>query len=296
MWRWAVALAALAVALAGASTALAQLPSPPQTIAGSVNEESGRVAEHVPVEAYIGDKRCDDKHGDTAFTGDGKAQVTYFYVTVLSDEQTPGCGKQGSTVRIKIDGRFVNETAKWDAGLTLLNVTFGDAKPLALPTATPTVKRSATVAKNAAGTPIVATNAAGTPIVATNAAGTPIAAANETAQVSQTVATIPPGSPGAGSPIPTLAGGITNTTAGGTGGGSNSGGGGGFPLWGIVLLVLGGIALVGGGVGYAMSRSNNEEDLDQPHVPGAADADPEYAFASEDEAAPADDFGPPPAE
>ncbi|MEO9255759.1 MAG: hypothetical protein ABI305_09475 [Tepidiformaceae bacterium] len=284
LWRWAVAFTALVVGVAGASTALAQLPSPPQTIAGSVNDDAGRIAEHVAVEAYVGDKRCDDKHGDTAFTGEGSAQVTYFYVTVLSDEQTPGCGKQGSTVRIKIGDRFVNETTKWEAGLTLLNVTFGKAKPLTLPTATPTVKRAATVAKNAEGTPIVATNAA----------GTPIAAANETPLGTQTVATIPAGSPGAGSPIPTIAGGITNATSSGSGGSSS--GGGGFPLWGVAILVLGGIAVVGGGVGYAMSRSNNDDEVDAPFAPLATDSEPEYAFAPEDEVAPADDFGPPPAE
>jgi hypothetical protein len=275
MWRWAVALTALVVALAGASTALAQLPSPPQTIAGSVNDDAGRIPEHVAVEAYIGDKRCDDKHGETDYTGDGSAQVTYYFVNVLSDEQTPGCGKQGSTVRIKIGDRFVNETTKWEAGLLLLNVTFGNAKPVALPTATPTVKKPATVA--------------------TNAEGTPIAAANQTPQGSQTVATIPAGSPGAGSPIPTLAGGITNAAAGASGGTGGSGGGGGFPLWGIAILVLGGIAVVGGGVGYAMSRSNNDE-LDRPLARREPEPEPEYAFAGDEEPEPTNEVDPPPAE
>jgi hypothetical protein len=274
MWRWAVALAALVVALAGASAALAQIPSPPSTVAGSVNDDAGAIAEHLPVQAYVGDQRCDDNHGETGYTGDGSARVTYYYVTVLSNEQTPGCGKQGSAVRIKIGDRFVNETAKWEAGLVLLNATFGNAKPVALPTATPTPKP------------------------ATNASGTPIAA-NQTAQATAGVATIPAGSPGAGSPIPTLAGGITNSPAGsGTAGGSSSDGG--FPLWGVAILVLGGIAVVGGGVGYAMSRSNNDDIVDQHYtVPGPGQdyplgpqGDPE----APDDGAPADDYQRPPLE
>jgi hypothetical protein len=131
--------------------------------------------------------------------------------------------------------------------------------------------------------------------VATNADGTPIAAANQTPQGSQTVATIPAGSPGAGSPIPTLAGGITNAAAGGSGGTGGSGGGGGFPLWGIAILVLGGIAVVGGGVGYAMSRSNNDE-LDRPLARREPEPEPEYAFAGDEEPDPTNEVDPPPAE
>ncbi|MCZ7578955.1 MAG: hypothetical protein M5U18_18670 [Dehalococcoidia bacterium] len=61
-------------------------------------------------------------------------------------------------------------------------------------------------------------------------------------------------------------GGITSATPGAQS--ASSGGGGGFPIWGVVVLILGGIAAVGGGVGYAMSRGSragaDDDDLDPP--------------------------------
>ena len=41
---------------------------------------------------------------------------------------------------------------------------------------------------------------------------------------------------------------------------------GGFPVWGIVVLVLGGIAAVGGGVGLMMARNRNEDELAEVDV------------------------------
>lgn len=236
MWRWVVATAALGAAIGG-SAAVAQIPSPPSTIFGSISDSAGPVAEGLPIQAYVGDKLCNDNTpSETKFTGEGSARVTVYVVNVLSAEQTPGCGKENGDVRIKVGDRFASTPAKWKAGAVRLDVTFGNATPAPIPTFTPVP------------TPTKDPNA-----VATNAQGTPIPQG--------AVGTIPAGSPGAGSPIPTLKGGVTNSTPG-VNQASAGDGGGGFPLWGVAVLVLGGIALVGGGVGYAMSRNRDDDDDD----------------------------------
>ena len=236
--RWAALAAAFLVALGGAG-ALAQIPAPPSTIFGSVSDEAGPVAEHLPVQGYIGDKLCGTR-GETQFTGDGAAKVTVYYIDVLSAEQTPGCGQANAAVRIKIGDRFAPQTAKWQAGPVHVDVTFGNVSPAAIPTFTPAPRPTADPNQPAAN-------------------GTPLPQGNATIQP---VGTIPPGTPGAGSPYPTRPGGVTSSSLGG----SSSDGGGGFPLWGVAILVLGGIAAVGGGVGFAMSRSSDEDDdFDDTH-------------------------------
>lgn len=242
-WRWTVAFAALCVAIAGGTTALAQMPSsPPSTVFGSVTDAAGVVPEGLPVEGYIGDKLCGND-GKTQFTGEGDARVTVYWVNIVADEQTSGCGKTGKDMRIKIGDRFAEQTGKWNVGAVRVDVTFGDVTPAPIPTRTPAPRN---------------TTAGGSSTVETNAEGTPIAQASGSVVA---LGTIPAGSPGAGSPYPTRAGGLT-TANGAAGGGT--GGGGGFPLWGVAILVLGGIAAVGGGVGYAMSRSNHDDDLELP--------------------------------
>jgi hypothetical protein len=236
-WRWVAATAAL-VAAFGGSAAIAQIPQPPSTIFGSISDSAGPVPEGLPVQAYVGDKLCtDNTPSETKVTGDGDARVTVDVVNVLSGEQTAGCGKANGDVRIKVGDRFATTTAKWQAGAVRLDITFGNATPAPIPTFTPVP------------TPTKNPNA-----VATNAQGTPIASASP-------VGTIPAGSPGAGSPIPTLKGGVTNSTPG-TSAPTGGDDGGGFPLWGVAVLVLGGIALVGGGVGFAMSRNRDDDDDD----------------------------------
>lgn len=223
-------LAALALAL-GISSAAAQFP--PSTVYGSVTDSAGPVEAGLAVEAYIGDKLCGK--GFTEFTGDGDAKVTVYSADVVTREQTAGCGFDGAEVRIKIGDRFAAQTASWRPGPVQLNLTFGNATPAAIPTFTPTPARTAT--------PVPGSETA-TPGTATQSP----------------VGTIPAGSPGAGSPVATLAGGLTSSTPGP--GRSADEASGGFPVWAIVVLGLGGIAVVGGGIGYAMSRSNRPDEAD----------------------------------
>ena len=241
--RWGAVTVAFLLAL-GAAAALAQIPSPPSTVFGSISDEAGPVPEHLPVQGYIGDKLCSaltGTRGETQFTGDGAARVTVYVIDVLSAEQTPGCGTQGAVVRVKIGDRFATQTGKWQAGLVRVDVTFGNVSPAAIPTFTPAPK------------PTPGPNQ-------TAGSGTPLPQGNATIQP---VGTIPPGTPGAGSPYPTREGGVTSSAPAGS---SSDGGGGGFPLWGVAILVLGGIAAIGGGVGFAMSRSN-DDDLDDSEPP-----------------------------
>jgi hypothetical protein len=232
-WRLAALIAAGLSAVTLWASAAAQL-APPSTVFGSVTDSAGPVADGLTVEAYIGDKLCGTK-GKTEFTGDGAARVTVYVVDVVAEEQTAGCGARDKQVRIKIGDRFATQTAKWNAGPVQLDITFGNATPAPIPTFTPAPTRT----PDPRGTAAPLTQQ--TPI---NANG----------------GTIPAGSPGAGSPVPTLKGGVTSATPAAPGTGANSGGG--FPIWGVAILVLGGIAAIGGGVGYAMSRNRRVEDHD----------------------------------
>ncbi len=234
--RLAAVTGAAALALILLMQAHAQF-NPPSTVFGSISDSAGPVQAGVSVEAYIDDKLCGTK-GRTEFTGEGAARVTVYVVDVVSESQTPGCGKDGKLIKIKVGDRTAEQSAKWAPGPVQLDLTFGDATPVAIPTFTPAPTR--------------------TP----DPLGTPFPGQTVVPGQGQ-VATIPPGSPGAGSPVPTTPkGGITSATPGQAPatGGDDSGGG--VPVWAIALLVLGGIGAVGGGVGYYMARGNKDNSSD----------------------------------
>lgn len=228
------ALSAGALALAATTTALAQF-DPPSTIFGSITDSEGPVPAGLPVEAYIGETRC-GTGGKTEYTGEGATRVTVYAVDVVANSQINGCGRPGAEVRIKVGDRFAPQVARWQPGPVQLDITFGSATPAAIPTFTPTPTR--TPAPAATQTPLPRSTA-------TN--GSP-------------VATIPAGSPGAGSPI--IGGGVTSATPGRQTTTSNDDGG--FPIWGIILLVLGAIAAVGGGAGYVLARNRQSDTGDFP--------------------------------
>ena len=234
-----VVVAALTIPAAVTTLVSAQF-APPSLVFGSVTDSAGPVAEGLPVEAYIGATLCSSK-GKTEFVGQGEGRVTAYVVTVLSEPDRAGCGKDGIEVRIKIGDRFAQQTAKWTSiGYVQLDVTFGNATPAAIPTFTPSPATPTTAARNSP--------AAGGPTQGTGAA---------------VGGTIPAGSPGAGSPVPTLKGGVTSSTPAAQRS-DTAGEGGGFPIWGVVLLVFLGVGAIGGGVGYAMSRSRAAADDQEP--------------------------------
>ena len=242
------AFVAAAAAVAGAVALLAAAPAsaqfdPPSTVFGSVADSAGPVPEGLPVEAYIGDTLC-GKDGKTEYTGEGSARVTVYAIDVVADSQIKGCGRSGAEVRIKIGDRFAPQTARWQPGPVQLDVTFGSATPAPIPTVTPTPTR--TPAPGATGTPA--------PGQATPGSG----------GQGGSVATIPAGSPGAGSPV--TGGGVTSATPGQQNAAGDDGGG--FPVWGVIVLVLGAIAAVGGGAGWVLARNrqsaSDSDDLDPP--------------------------------
>lgn len=241
------AFVAAAAAVAGAVALLAAAPAsaqfdPPSTVFGSVADSAGPVPEGLPVEAYIGDTLC-GKDGKTEYTGEGSARVTVYAIDVVADSQIKGCGRSGAEVRIKIGDRFAPQTARWQPGPVQLDVTFGSATPAPIPTFTPTPTR--TPAPGATGTP-----APGQSTPGSGQGGS--------------VETIPPGSPGAGSPV--TGGGVTSATPGQQNAAGDDGGG--FPVWGVIVLVLGAIAAVGGGAGWVLARNrqsaSDSDDLDPP--------------------------------
>ncbi len=233
------------LAAVSARPAAAQF-DPPSTIFGSVTDSAGPVPEGLPVEAYIGDTLC-GKDGKTEYTGDGPARVTVYVVDVVADSQIRGCGRAGVEVRIKIGDRFAPQVARWQAGPVQLDVTFGNATPAPIPTFTPTPTR--TPEPNA-----------------TPAPGQPTPRPGGTPGQGGSVATIPAGSPGAGSPV--IGGGVTSATPGQQNAGGSADGG--FPVWGVIILVLGAIAAIGGGAGYVLARNrqSDTDDLPPPGSPG----------------------------
>lgn len=241
----AVLLAPSLLLVAAIAPAAAQgIPyGPPATVLGSVADSSGAVPADVKVTAFIGDVQCGE--GATYLYGKVGEEVTLYVVDVVVEGQTAGCGRDGAQIRIRVGERDAEQTATWRAGAVRLDLTFGDATPAPIPSPSPTATR-----------PAQAT--ASNEQQQTNDQGTPVPAAEATVDPS---ATIPAGSPGAGSPVPTKAGGVLSSQVNAGGGGGDSGG---FPIWGIVMLVLGGIAAVGGGVGYAISRNRTEEDVLAP--------------------------------
>lgn len=238
--RYAALSGAAVLALMLLMQAHAQF-NPPSTVFGSISDSAGPVDAGVTVEAYIDDKLCGTK-GRTEFTGEGSARVTVYVVDVVSESQTPGCGKDGKEIKIKVGDRTAAQSAKWAPGPVQLDLTFGDATPVAIPTFTPAPTRT----PDPQGTPFP----------------------GQTVIPAQ-LATIPPGSPGAGSPVPTTPrGGITSATPGQAPATGSDDSGGGVPVWAIALLVLGGIGAVGGGVGFYMARGNKDSGGDSFTPPG----------------------------
>ncbi|MGE0602146.1 MAG: hypothetical protein AB7J35_22230 [Dehalococcoidia bacterium] len=226
-----MSLIVVALALSAAASASAQF-NPPSTVVGSISDPDGPFPEGVKVEAYIGDVQC-GLGGKTLFYGDGADRITVYVVDVISESQRAGCGTEGKEVRIKIGDRFVDKTVRWTPGQVILNVAFGNATPVPIPTATPFPTR--------------------TPDPSTTQ--TPVATSAATSGPPQT---IPAGSPGAGSPVPTSPrGGITSATPGQQA--ASAGDGGGTPFWIWALLGLSVIGAVGGGVGYFMARGRAAE-------------------------------------
>ncbi len=241
----AFAIAFLGLALGGASGAAAQAFGPPMTLFGSVADSSEPVPADLPVEAFIGDTSCGK--GKTEITGEGAGQVTAYVVDVVTREQKSGCGALNAEVRVKIGDRFATQTARWNAGPVRLDVTFGDATPAPIPTFTPTPTR--TPDPNATPTPVeTATPGATGSASASTAAGTP---AN--------------GATSGNGKTATPRGGVIRQDQSGSG---NDADGGGFPIWAAVVLILGAIAVIGGGAGFMLSRNRSAS----PEDPGSTDA------------------------
>ena len=232
----------------GGSAAYAQF-GPPSTVYGSISDSAGQVAAGVPVEAWIGNTRCDVPDntgaykGKTEFVGDGSTKVTAYFVHVVSDGQKPGCGTDGVEIKVKVGDRFADQTARWKAGPVELNITFGGAPVAAIPTFTP----APTTAPDATATvrPIeVRTQQA----VSAAATGT---AAGPNGQYATATA---------------LKGGVKTTNAKSTDANASDGG---FPVWGWAVGGLSVVGLAAGAVGFAMTRKKGTEEEDEPLPPAA---------------------------
>ncbi len=229
---------------------------PPMTLIGSVRDSAGIVPEGLSVDAFVGNTLCGSSK--TFFVGEGDGRATIYRVNVASREDKQGCGSNGADVRVRIGERFATGSVKWEIGYTPFDVAFGTATPAPIPTSTP-VSRAAS--PGAAGTSVV-----NTPTPSLTAAGgdtTPPVGTPAVAPGTQTPAST---STSLSSATPTLRGGVTT---GNTTGGSGGSGDDGFPVWAAVVAALGGIALVGGGVGFMMARSRKDEEDAEALTPPA---------------------------
>lgn len=228
-----------AVLLIGAARAAAQIPQPPTTFYGSVTDAAGRVPAGVPIVAIVNNNICGET--TTVHVGEGSSLVTMYVIDVISDRQTPGCGTPGDAVRLRVGDRLAEEAVQW-AGtgeLVQFDIVFGDATPDVIPTATRTPIPSATESVSTGSPETEATPGTGTP---------------DSSQ----------------SPSRTQPGGVSTTTPAAANAGDSGDGDGGLPLWALLALAVGGIAAVGGGIGFAISRGNSAagpESLDPPSSP-----------------------------
>jgi len=226
----ACVLAATLLAGIVAGRANAQIPEPPTTFYGSITDAAGRVPAGVPVVAIVNNNICGET--TTVQVGEGTALVTMYVIDVISDRQTAGCGKPGDAVRLRVGDRLAERAVEW-AGtgeLVQFDLVFGDATPAVIPTATrtPSPTPEPTTA-GATGSPATE----GTPAPGSPTGGTPAA---------RTPGRTEPGAVSTTTPAPAAAG--------------DSDDGGGLPVWALLALAVGGVAAVGGGIGFVMSRSN----------------------------------------
>lgn len=246
-------LGAMLIVLAGlasVSTVAAQSFGPPQTIFGSISDSSGPVLNRLPVEAYIGDTLCGK--GTTGYSGEGDARVTVYAVDVVAQEQTPGCGANDSVVRVKVGDRFADQTARWRAGPLQVDILFGaGATAVPIPTFTPVPPTAIPTSTSAATIPPATTTDSATPTPAAATTATPEATASAASQTAVTASVTVSAASTTPAATSTLTGGVVSSVAGSTGGGDD----GGLPIWGIVIAVLAGVAVLGGGVGILMARS-----------------------------------------
>jgi hypothetical protein len=121
------ALTAAVAAAAVPMAALAQLPpAPPAVFWGT----AASIAVGSDVVAMVGDGNSFVACGAGKVLQDGANPV--YVVQVITEEQRPGCGRSGRTIRFYIGpsgataGRLANESASWQgAGPRQLNITAG---------------------------------------------------------------------------------------------------------------------------------------------------------------------------
>ncbi len=234
--------------------------SPHPRLLVPIADEAGPVPAGLTVEALIGNNVCGTS--ETAYTGEGDARVTVYVVDVVSETQIEGCGRDGVAVRIRVGDRLSEQPVVWDQGLVLFDITFGDVEPAPIPTFTPTTQPEATNTPRPSATqpPTEATPGTGTPAGSTPGQGGDNQTATATGSATGSA------EPGTRTVTATPTGGLSSATPGAPDSGDD-GDGGGVPVWAIVLLALGGIAAVGGGVGYMMSRSNAAGSADEEAAP-----------------------------
>jgi hypothetical protein len=128
----------LKMILAAAMLALMLLPSSsrPEVIAAGVSQHlygqlcvddsCGAEAYDLTVIAKIGDIECGSAvSGPHIVEVDGLA-MAWFDMDVAAYEEIPGCGTEGATVDVFVDGRQANEQAQWSPFETGLWVSVGD--------------------------------------------------------------------------------------------------------------------------------------------------------------------------
>jgi hypothetical protein len=112
----ALSTATLLLALAVASPSIARADEPRAWFRGNLYIDSQEAPRGTRIEALIGETVC----GETLTARDFNSSATrgatsLFQISVLSEAEIRGCGRDGAQIRFRVDDRFANETASWTA-------------------------------------------------------------------------------------------------------------------------------------------------------------------------------------
>jgi hypothetical protein len=144
---------AIVLGLAAFVGAAAQ-PQLPATYFGSVTIAGEPAAAGIEVRGFVGGVDCSQSApGEHVVVRDGAIAV--YVLHVVHESQRPGCAKDGAAVTFIVDGKPAIQTAPFKVGPNRLDLSLGSAPPIPLPSATGTT--AAVIQTATSGTPIPGT-------------------------------------------------------------------------------------------------------------------------------------------
>ncbi len=130
------------------AAAVAQ-PQLPATYYGSVTVSGEPAASGIEIRALVNGIDCSQSPpGEHLVIREGA--IAAYVLHVVHESQRPGCGKENAVVSFTIDGAQAIQKAPWKVGPNRLDLSTGSASPIPLPSPTGTI--GAVIGSAAAGT------------------------------------------------------------------------------------------------------------------------------------------------